>query len=101
MSTNTQTAQTAQPPELTPQDRALLSGVAAGRARHRDFDDMLSIMEVVVKALYPTGQYPPDWKSISAEEFLESLYVIAKHANFTAEVRRIAFAKALQSRRVM
>jgi hypothetical protein len=95
------TEQTAQPPEITPQDRALLSGIAAGRASHTDFDDMLSIMEVVVKALYPTGQYPPDWKSISAEEFLESLYVIAKHANFTAEARRRAVAQALQPPRVM
>jgi hypothetical protein len=95
------TEQTAQPPELTPQDRALLSGIAAGRARHTDFDEMLPIMDVVVKAPYSTVQYPPDWKSISAKELLESLYVIPKHANFTAEARRRAVAQALQPPRVM
>jgi hypothetical protein len=88
-----QTAQPPNPPELNPRDRALLGALAAGRAQHEDFDVMLPIMDTVVSFLYPGGAYP-DWKDISAAEFIECLYSIARYANFTAEARRVVFAHA-------
>ena len=86
---------------LTPQDRALLAALNTGRARHADFDLMLPIMDGLAVALYPTGQYPPHPKGMSAEEFVECLYVIAKHADFTADARRLAFAQASQPQGIM
>jgi len=86
-----QPTQPAGAPELTPQDLALHAALAAGRARHADFNLLLPTMDSLALALYPSGQYPPDPKGISAEEFVECLYVIAKHAYFTEDVRKIAF----------
>jgi hypothetical protein len=82
----------------TPQeqiDQALLGALAAGRARHQDFDLMLPIMDPVVRVLFPAGM-PPDWSLVSADDFVESLYVIARYASFTEDTRKIAFAQALQ-----
>src|ERR1700733_6993071 len=99
----TATEQTAAQPsaDLTPQDQVLLGALAVGRARHADFDVLLPLMDALAVALYPKGQYPPDQKGMSAEEFIESLYVIAKHADFTADARRLAFAQASQPKGIM
>ena len=80
----------------TPQQQALSAAFEAARARHADFDLLQPIMNTVVRGLYPVG-LQPDWSKITADEFVETLYVVARYANFTAEAREVIFARALQA----
>jgi hypothetical protein len=95
-----QTASPATPAELTPQDQAILSGLAAGRARHKDFDIMLPLMDSLARAFFPNGA-PPDWSQVSPEDFVEALYVMARFASFSEVARQLAFAEASQPQVVM
>lgn len=92
---NQETAQqpAAKPPELTPQDQALLGGIAAGRAQHPDFDTLLPLMDSLARAFFPAGA-PPDWAQVSPCDFIEALYVMARHASFSERVRKVLLAQA-------
>lgn len=54
----------------------------AARAAHPDLDALRPIMDVIAQALRP------DWRRITMKEYVESLYAIAKGANFAEPVRQ-------------
>jgi hypothetical protein len=67
------------------QNEVLLHAFNAARKTHADFEALEPIMLTIAKA------FTPDFTRIKLSEFLESLYVIAKYANFIApEVRQAA-----------
>jgi hypothetical protein len=75
-------------PDSTQQPPVLVDAWNATRSRHPDFDLLEPIMDRLARAL------TPDWTKIAPEEYLETLYVVARHAYFTDEARRVAFAHA-------
>ena len=46
---------------------------------HSDFDIFIPSMQIIAQALRP------DWSKIRMTEYLECLYVIAKHASFAPQ----------------
>ncbi|MGA2716573.1 MAG: hypothetical protein ABSG41_26050 [Bryobacteraceae bacterium] len=64
-------------------DAAAREAIAIVRAKHpADFD----LFQKVVAFIAPV-YWPPDWTKIGLPEFIESMYVIVKHADFTAQIR--------------
>ena len=62
------------------------AALLAAREKHPDFEKLEPIMETVGAALKPNF----DDGKITVAQFLECLYVIARHANFVEPYRNMA-----------
>ena len=71
---------------LSEDQQMLVEALIAARKKHPDLDRLEALMETVGKALHPDFAN----KKITPAEYIECLYVIAKHADFVKPFRDIA-----------
>ncbi len=57
--------------------------IAACRALHEDCAKLQGMMDIIA------GAVQPDWKRLTMAEYVECLYVIAKHATFGEKAREL------------
>jgi hypothetical protein len=73
------------PDPLNDEGQGLASeALARARARHADFDCLWPMMQKLNDVI------SFDWQSIGYDEFYESLYVLARHADFAQPARALA-----------
>ena len=61
--------------------REVAEAIVAARQLYTDFDLLEPVMETVGRALLP------DWSRITVSEYVECLFVVARHSAFMRDVR--------------